>query len=248
MLLLATGAGFPVFWTKPLYNVFCQSLELMIVNVINRLKSIYISRKCKKINTILNPFYIKMKFLSFDIIDPDVLGYPENLKSITIAMRGTKDLFNMYFSVSDIETSFGITLTPYDDFTWINTPTGDQKYVRYIALKRMMYRINNECTYDLAEQYSKWVESLFFLSSGSKAFFKQSDIDETLSDIDDTEIPDHDDEFLVQALEHKLERLKCELELKKRDIEILNRDLEDRDKTIELLQYRLNAVPMNEWV
>ena len=189
-----------------------------------------------------------MKYLSFDIIDPSDLNYPEELRCVSITMRGTKGIFDMYFSLYDIKKTFDINLCPHDDFTWIKTPIGDEKYVRYATLKRMIYRIKDDGKHLLAEQYLQWVESLFFLNSGSKAFFKQSDMDETLSGIDDTEIPDHDDEFLVQALEHKLERLKCELELKKRDIEILKRDIEVRDKTIELLQYRLNAVPMNEWV
>ena len=199
-----------------------------------------------------------IKYLSLDVIDVSSSPCPDSLKHISITMRGTKNLFDIFFSAFDVETSFGITLPPQIDFTWINTPSGKDKYLSYPTLKRMLFQLND--THPSVPPYLAWVDSLLFANSKIKPFFRHSvssiqisDDTESLSDLDDTDSIQSfcsikDDEFVVTALQHKVDQLEHKLELTEKDIEILKAERRFKNKEIELLNMRLHIPAESNWI
>lgn len=199
-----------------------------------------------------------LKYLSLDIIDVSSNPYPENLKDISITIRGTKNLFDIFFSAFDVETSFEITLPPQIDFTWINTPSGKDKYLSYPTLKRMLFQLNDK--HPIVAPYLAWVDSLLFANSRIKPFFRHSissvqatDDTELFSDLDDSSSIQSfcsikDDEFVVTALNHKVDQLEHQLELKEKDLEILRGKVKYKDKEIELLNLKLANTVESHWI
>lgn len=202
-----------------------------------------------------------LNYLSPDTIDISKHPYPDALKSISITIRGTKNLFDIFFSTADVETSFCITIPPQIDFTWINTPTGKEKYMSYPTIKRMLFQLKED--HEMVEPYLSWVDSLLFSNTKIKPFFRNSlssipstcdtfDGD-TFSDLDDSSSVHSldsvsDNNYLVAALQHKVDQLENELELKNKDIQILNRDVLIRDKEIEILNLRLTIPVQDNWI
>lgn len=196
-----------------------------------------------------------MKYLALDVIDTSHILKPDELSEISITMRGTRNLFDIFFSSSDIETSFTITLPPQIDFTWINTPSGKEKYLSYPTLKRMLFPLRDQ--HHLIETYLTWIDSLLFANTKVKPFFRKSlsntstdidtvDMDSLTSDIDDTSSVSSidtikDNSFVISALEHKIGQLEHLLELKIKDIELMDKEIKLRDKEIELLTFKLDV-------
>ena len=201
-----------------------------------------------------------MKYLSLDPIDISSHPYPDILKCISITIRGTKNLFDIFFSASEVETSFEINLPYHVDFAWINTPSGKEKYLSYPTLKRVLYHIIYD--HKLVEPYLIWVDSLLFAANKVKPFFRSSNSsnatidsieDDKLSDIDDTSsIGSYNsvqsNDYMIRSLQYKIENLNNVLKLKDKDIEILKRDVEIRDKEIELLQLKLSIPSDSNWI
>lgn len=204
-----------------------------------------------------------MKYLSLDAIDIESCSIPDELKCISITMRGTKNLFDIFFSANDVEVSFDITLPTQIDFTWINTPSGKEKYLSYTTLKRMLFPLNNR--HKLISPYLNWVDSLLFIHGKAKPFFRNTyaasndstDIlDESISDLDDVEESEsissftsvQDNEYLITALQHKVDQLEHEIEIKNKDITILMREVQLRDKEIEILKLKLAMPATSIWV
>ena len=205
-----------------------------------------------------------IKYLALDTIDIVSEEYPNVLKSISISMRGTKNLFDIFFSIDDVETSFNITLPTQIDFTWINTPSGKEKYLSYPTIKRMLFQLKDD--HELVEPYLKWIDSLLFSNTKVKPFFRDScsnsqitnkteeteEID-NISDLDDTESivsfsSRAESDYILSSLQHKVETLEQQLKLKDKDIEILHRDVEIRNKEIELLNLRLSIPSTSNWI
>lgn len=85
-----------------------------------------------------------MEYLSLPITDVSMHQYPDNLKPISITIRGTTNFFDMFFSLEDVETSFQITLPPRLDFTWIVVENNArEKYLTYVTLKKCFTRSKN---------------------------------------------------------------------------------------------------------
>ncbi len=201
-----------------------------------------------------------MKYLAHDTIDTTMNPYPEELKSICITIRGTKNLFDIFFSASDVETSFNIALPVQIDFTWINTPSGKEKYLSYPTLKRMLFQLKDN--HELVAPYLTWVDSLIFSNSKVKPFFRYSSSStssiptahsEDFSDIDDSSSISSIDsiqnnEYILKALQHKVDQLEHQLEIKDRDMRILEGEIKLRDKEIELLQLKLSIPLQSNWV
>lgn len=213
-----------------------------------------------------------MKYLALDIVDTSSIPKPEELTNVTVTIRGTRNLFDIFFSSSDIETGFNIELPPQLDFTWINTPSGKEKYLSYPTLKRMLFPLREQ--HELIEIYLTWVDGLLFSNSKVKPFFRRSDTSTTsiasvatteintidaLEDDYDSDLDDAssvssvrsiktDSDYVVSALECKINQLEHMLELKEKDIQILTQELKFKDKEIELLGYKLNANASAQWV
>lgn len=204
-----------------------------------------------------------IKYLSLDVIDTSSYMYPDILKTISISMRGTRNLFDIFFSADDVETSFQITLPPQIDFTWINTPSGKEKYLSYPTTKRMLFQLRNQ--HELVEPYLDWVDGLLFSTTKIKPFFRyscsstqsndktdDSDEPDNFSDIDDIDsihsVVSKDNDYIITSLQHKVEHLEQQLRLKDKDIEILNRDVEIRNKEIELLTLKLSIPADCNWI
>ena len=209
-----------------------------------------------------------MKYLSLDVIDSSENPRPDVLRSMSITMRGTKNLFDIFFSAVDLETSFNISLPPQIDFTWINTPSGKEKYLSYPTIKRVLFPLRDQ--HQLVEPYLAWIDSLLFANHKMKAFFRtsysnastesmeydnMSDIDDINDDASEDENSSvqsfestQDNEYVITALQHKVDQLQHQLELKHKDVEILERDVQLRDKEIEFLKLKLSIPPRAEWV
>lgn len=197
-----------------------------------------------------------MKYLSLDTIDITTYPYPDILKSISITIRGTKNLFDIFFSANDVEVSFKINLPTQIDFTWINTPSGKEKYLSYPVIKRMLFQLKDQ--HALVEPYLAWIDSLLFSNSKVKPFFhypcsRSSTDDGTYSDIDDASSVQSfpsiaENDYLVTALQHKVDQLEHQLELKNKDIDILDREIKLRDKEIEILQLKLSIPTQSDWI
>lgn len=201
-----------------------------------------------------------MKYLVHDTIDINMDTYPHELKAVNITIRGTKNLFDIFFNATEIETSFGITLPAQIDFTWINTPSGKEKYLSYPTMKRMLFQVR-DC-HNLVTPYLTWVDSLLFSTSKVKPFFRFSGSStsssptfamDDFSDIDDTSsisslASSNNDEYVVKALQHKVDRLEHQLEIKDRDIKILQGEVKLRDKDIELLRLKLSIPSESHWI
>jgi hypothetical protein len=165
---------------------------------------------------------MSMKYLSLDTIDLTEYPYPQDLYSLAITIRGTKNLFDIYFSAIDVESGFGISLSPQIDFTWINTSSGKEKYLSYPTMKRILYPIQEN--HPLVAAYLTWVDSLLFSAGKSKPFYRcsyaslPSSIAETidgpddLSDLDDSSSvysleSVNEDKYLTSALHHKIDHV-----------------------------------------
>ncbi len=210
---------------------------------------------------------MSMKYLSLDTIDLTNHPYPQELNSLTITIRGTKNLFDIYFSAADIECAFDLNIPPQIDFTWINTPSGKDKYLSYPTIKRLLYPMQD--LHPLAAPFLVWIDSLLFSSSKAKSFFRNSyetpqpsisSVAETLDNIDDEDCDDIYDAdslcsessttntYLVSALQHKIDQLEHQLELKDKDISILEKDIQYKDKEIELLKLKLSIPSQACWI
>ncbi len=195
---------------------------------------------------------------SLDIIKIDPNEYPKTLETINITLRGKKNLFDIYFSVTDIENSFDIVIPLNIDFTWISTSSGRDKYLSYPSFKRFLFSVINKRP--LASAYMQWIDSILFGNSKIKPFFKLPAIsdkecdDETMSEFDDTEslesIKSVDNTpSMFNLLKQRIVQLEHEIEIKNKDIDILNRDVLLRDKEIEILQLKLNnCSTKSEWI
>jgi hypothetical protein len=183
-----------------------------------------------------------MEYPSLDVIQVEPSEYPDILEPIQITMRGSKNLFDIYFRAVDIETSFGVVIQSNTDITYICTPAGREKYLSYPSLKRFLFHIIHKKS--LAEPYMQWVDSMLFSSSGIKSFFKEdsgSDIDETES----LETP----MSMFELLKRRIINLEHALEIREKDMDIMQRDILLRDKEIEILRLKLANLPTNaEWV
>lgn len=203
-----------------------------------------------------------MKYLSLDTIDTSMHPYPNVIKNIDITIRGTRNLFDIFFAAADVEISFNVNLPSQIDFTWINTPSGKEKYLSYPTLKRMLFQLKDR--HNLVEPYLQWVDSLLFSNSKIIPFFRYSssntdissheDTLETFSDIDDTSsissigFVQENNDYIITALQHKVNQLEHTLQLKEKDIAILEREVKVRDKEIEILNLRLSIPSESNWI
>ena len=192
-----------------------------------------------------------MDHLSADIIDLSDVPYPAELRSINITMRGTRKLFDIFFSITDIETSFGITIPSNIDFTWINTPSGKDKYISYPTCKHLLFQIRRQKP--LVDKYMEWIDSLLFDNTKIAPFFKtrtnsSSEIEPTTrltnherNSLDDTKSSDsYDSTIDIRQFERKIIELEHELALCKKDLDIKDRDIEILKKENEILQMRID--------
>jgi hypothetical protein len=219
---------------------------------------------------------LTMKHLSLDIVNSSGHPYPDILNGINITMRGTKNLFDIFFSVVDIEVSFQIDIPNQIDFTWINTPSGKDKYISYPTLKRLLFQLKGHSP--LVQPYLAWVDSLLFSNSRIKPFFRSvssppakcgsgitirssrtddtviddfSDISEIDDNIDSASLLSFEtqsDQNALNAMQQRIVELEYALQLKDKDIDILHRDVQVRDKEIEILQMKLLALTTSKWV
>jgi len=203
---------------------------------------------------------MNMKYLSLDEIDISSSPYPSELKSISITIRGTKRLFDIFFAAADVETSFNINIPSNIDFTWVNTPSGKEKYLTYPSIKKVLFRVNDDC--GLGMLYLAWIDSLLFCDAKSKTFFCRSlsksiddSTEDTISDIDDTEsissydsICGNDHDYVMTSMKYKVDQLENKLELKNKDIIILEREVQLRDKEIELLRLKISLLTKSSWI
>ena len=189
-----------------------------------------------------------MQYLALDVIDTSDHFYPECLASVSITLRGTKNFFDIFFSAADVETSFGVVLPDDIDVTWILTPE-KEKYLSYSNMKRVAYLLQEDR--DIVDTYLKWIDSVLISNrkttpivksvvndAHSAVTYTDSTDGDSISDLDDTFsltslTSMQDNEYLITALQHKVEILEYQLKLKQKDIE-------SRDKTIELLEHKLD--------
>lgn len=189
-----------------------------------------------------------MKCLDLEILDTSSNPYPNQLDNVHISIRGTKNLFNIFFKVDDIEDSFGITVPSCEDVAWVKTNNGNDRYITYPALKRILMNHSNP----LIETYLQWVDGLLF-STKVKSFYTQSfssteGSDDTISDIDDSIQSFGDNDYIITSMEHKIQHLEHALELKNKDIEIIQKEIELKNKEIELLRLQLAISTKSEWI
>lgn len=196
-----------------------------------------------------------MDYPSLDIIDIDENIYPESLKHINITLRGETTLFNIYFSVYDIESNFNTTIPSSIDKTWINTQSGRDKYLSYPCFKRFMFTLIP--TNETANHYMQWIDSMLFGNKKNIQFFKpsikQSEIeaDDDLTEFDEENQYEHSDHSstnscsLFDALKAKIIELEHALELKNKDIVILTREVQLRDKEIEIMHLKMRTPSSN---
>lgn len=209
-----------------------------------------------------------MKYLALDTIDVSTHSKPAILDNVAINMRGTKNLFDIFFSALDVEVSFNLALASHVDFTWINTPSGKEKYLTYKTLKSVLFPIKDQMP--IIDAFLSWVDSLLFVNSKTKAFFCELNTStahtnttelNTLNDIDDLDDLDYidetfnyhsyerrDEDYIITALRHKVDQLEHQLELKSKDLDILQKDIQLRDKEIELLKLKLDTSMGSVWV
>lgn len=214
-----------------------------------------------------------MKYLALDAIDTSGYSYPTVLNGINVTMRGTKNLFDIFFSVVDIEVSFGIDIPNQIDYSWVNTPSGKDKYISYPTLKRLLFQLKGHSP--LVQPYLAWVDSLLFSNSKIKPFFRsdgslankyssgitsrtsgtEDTVIDDISDIDDDidsasllSFESHNGTYTINAMQHRIIELEHSMQLKDKDIEILSRDIQVRDKEIEILQLKLHALTSAKWV
>ncbi len=157
-------------------------------------------------------------------------------------MRGSKNLFDIFFRAIDIETSFGLTIQSNTDITYVGTPDGREKYLSYPSLKRLLF--HNIHKKSLAGPYMQWVDSMLFGNSKINTFFKE----DSGSDSDNTESLETP-MSMFELLKGRIINLEHALEIRDKDIDILQRDILLRDKEIELLRLKLsNVSTTSEWV
>lgn len=199
-----------------------------------------------------------MKYLSLNLVDIASNPYPSNLHSIKITIRGTKNLFNIFFKVDDIEKMFSITVCPTSDFTWIVVDDIEEKYVSYPILKRVLY----DHHHPLTKSYLEWVDGLLF-SNKVKALYHDTYPTDHVIDISDTDDTDSlysrsskhsfvndmcTNEFVVASFEHKIQSLEHTIQLKDKDLDILHREISIRDEKLKLLTLQIAMLSKSEWV
>jgi len=186
-----------------------------------------------------------MDHLSADIIDLSDVPYPAELRSIDITMRGTRKLFDIFFSITDIETSFGITIPTNIDFAWINTPSGKDKYISYPTCKRLLFQIRRQKP--LVDTYMEWIDSLLFDNTKIAPFFKSNT--NSSDELDDAKSSDsYDSTIDIRQFERKIIELEHELALCKKDLDIKDRDIEILKKENEILQMKIDYQPEAHWI
>lgn len=181
--------------------------------------------------------------------------YPDCLKHISISTRGTKNLFDIFFSANDIESCFEIILPSNIDFTWIDTHNGNDKYISYSTLKTMLLQLIN--THPLVQPYLCWVDNLLF-ASNNKPLLRDSNSTfctntDTLSELDDSSsINSYDSAkdygFIIDTLHSKIDQMSRKIELREKDFQILQSELKLKDKEIELLRLQLTIQNKNDWI
>lgn len=195
-----------------------------------------------------------MKHLSLDLIDISSNPYPIHLLPVAIDIRGSKNLFNIFFKADDIENSFGTTICETTDFTWLSVGSEHQRFVSYPILKRLLYNH----PHPLTNPYLEWVDGLLF-SNKVKAIFHQQppECPSEMSDTDsmcssgsgysffrDTSTND----YIVASFQHKIQQLEHSLQLKDKDLDILDREICIRDEKIKLLSLQVATLTKSEWI
>lgn len=181
--------------------------------------------------------------------------YPDELKDIHITIKGTRNLFDIYFCVDDVEHSFNFTIAESIEYIWITNETGkSDKYITYPMLKRALFSIKDNNR--LADTYLHWVDSLIFSSNKSKPFFKSLSSNTTTEDeatsirssISSSSVElNETNQYMIVSLNHKIQSLEHALEVKDKDIQILERDVEIRNKEIELLRLQISILNKSDW-
>lgn len=191
-----------------------------------------------------------MKSLSLDPIDTTNNPYPLQLEGVSIGIRGSKNIYDIFFSISDVETEFDISMSPPIDFAWVNTSSGKEKYMTYRTLKRVLY----ETEHPLASLYMAWVDGLISdkfsfsrrstTASSVDTYVDESDIYDSESDIDDSDSVSIRDDYMVPILQHKVMQLEHQLELKDKDLQISQQAVQLLEKEIEIMKMK----SAGEWV
>lgn len=197
-----------------------------------------------------------MKYLSLNLVDTTSNPYPEELSDIKVAIRGSKNLFNIFFKADDIEDSFKIAICPTTDFTWLLVDSEHERYVSYPILKRMLYAYSHP----LVKPYLEWVDGLLF-SNKVKALYNAEQSPEVVIDISDTDddsicsyssghsyFDSTTDDYLVASFQYKIQQLEHAIELKDKDLDILDREIIIRDEKIKLLNLQIASMTKATWV
>lgn len=196
---------------------------------------------------------MEMKYLSLDTIRHTSL--PQNLNNISITMRGTKRAFDIYFSSIDTEIAFGINITSGIDFTWINTPSGKEKYLSYPTIKKLLYQLRD--INSLAQAYLEWIDDFLFSDNTADLTLSYSESSaitdgDTFSDLDDISESSsssfEDNHYLISALQHKVDQLEHQIQIKNKDLVILDQEIKLRDKEIEILKLKLSCHVDSGWI
>ena len=194
-----------------------------------------------------------LKYLSLNIVDVSDSPYPVSLKGIKIEIRGTRNFNDIFFFIEDVETSFGITIPPQVDFTWINTASGRERYLSYATLKKILFQFRDK--HPMMQLYLSWVDSLICSNSNITQLFRNSysstDDSESMYDLDDkssviTSDSVQDDDSVITPFQYI--KIKHKFELQKKDIQILQGELKYKNKEIELLELRLQLIAKSNWI
>ena len=100
-----------------------------------------------------------MKCLKIDEVDTSKLPFPQGLKRINI--RGSSDLFLLYFRIADVEASLSVKIPAKSAYVWISTPSGQEKYISYYMLKQAFSGVSDEAAPNV---FLDWVDNVLFAS------------------------------------------------------------------------------------
>lgn len=175
-----------------------------------------------------------MKYLRMNVVDTSTNLYPKCLESINITIRGTKNLFNIFFNAEDIEKSFDLSIPPGVDYTSLQVGTDIEQYISYPILKRTL--LNH--VHPLIDPYLGWIDSLIF-SNKVKSFY-QDDSSE-LETEEDCLGANTLDEHLIASFQHKIQELEHVIALKDKDLHIMGLE-------IELMKLKMAIRDDSEWI
>jgi hypothetical protein len=192
--------------------------------------------------------------MTLDLVDLKDNPLPDSISNVIIRLKGTKNLFDIYFNVNDLEKHFKITIPPNTEFVWITTDAVADRYITYVVFKKLFHHIK-DYNYE-ARVYMGWVDGLLFQDNSIKPFYNIKDehhlsditdnISEIYSDFDSVSVKQYvdppRDDFLIIALQHKIHNLEQQLVIKDKDIQL-------RDKDIEILELKLQHMSVaNSWI